>query len=240
LQTPLAQALVRPEHGPQAAPPVPHVAAPWLAVVTQVPALQQPVGQLVASHTQPPLTHRWPAAHTAPVPQAQAPLAQRSALAPHVAQLLPPLPQLAAVAGATQVLPLQHPVGQLAALHTHAPPTQTWPVPQAALLPHLHVPAAQLSALGAVQLEQAAPLVPHVAAADARQTPALQQPLGQLVASQPAQAFKPVQAPGHTWQAMPPVPHEAAVSPVMQVPFAAQHPLGQLAGLHTHAPATHC
>jgi hypothetical protein len=74
--TPPTQALVDPLHGPQAAPPVPQVVAPWLAGTTHAPALQQPVGQLVESHTQAPAWQRCPAAHAAPVPHAHAPPAQ--------------------------------------------------------------------------------------------------------------------------------------------------------------------
>jgi hypothetical protein len=232
--------LVDPEQGPHAAPPVPQVLAPWLAGGTQVPALQHPVGQLAASHTQAPPTQRWPAEHAAPEPHAQAPFAQRSAVALQAVQVLPAVPHDAVVTGVTHALPLQQPLGQLVALQTQAPPTHCWPAPQAAFAPQRQVPAPQPSALGAVQEAQAAPPTPQVAATDCLHTPPLQQPPGQEVESQPLQALSPVQVPGQTWQASPPEPQVAAVSPVAQVLLVVQHPFGQLAGLQTHAPATHC
>lgn len=83
-----------------------------------------------------------------------------------------------------QVLPLQQPVGQLAGLQTHAPPTQRWPVPHAGLAPHLHPPPLQLSARVASQVEHAAPEAPHLEIVGVTQAPASQHPFGQLVASQ--------------------------------------------------------
>jgi hypothetical protein len=53
---PPVQALAFAPQVAQALPPVPHALA--LVAVTQVPALQQPLGQLVASQTQTPLLHR--------------------------------------------------------------------------------------------------------------------------------------------------------------------------------------
>jgi hypothetical protein len=74
LQTPPEQVeAFRVLHATQADPLVPQVAK---LEVVQVPvALQQPLGQLVASQTQAPPTQRWPATQAAPVPQVQVPLA---------------------------------------------------------------------------------------------------------------------------------------------------------------------
>jgi hypothetical protein len=65
---------------------------------------------------------------------------------------------------ASHVVPLQQPVEQDDALHTHAPPTHAWPVMQAT---------------------QAAPSVPHwPAVLPASHVVPLQQPVGQSAAAQ--------------------------------------------------------
>jgi len=122
LQTPVEQALVLPEQGVQAWPPMPQFAALWADCTMHWPALQQPLGQLAALHTQVEPTQAWPAAQAALAPHAQAPAVQRSPMAPQLAQLAPAAAQAVAVVGATQAVPLQQPVGQLAALHTQLPP----------------------------------------------------------------------------------------------------------------------
>ena len=81
-------------------------------------------------------------------------------------------------------MPAQHPVGQLAALHTQAPPTQRWPAPQAAEVPHWQAPLVQLSAEAASHEVHAAPAMPHCEAVGLTHWSPLQQPLRQLVASQ--------------------------------------------------------
>lgn len=57
--------------------------------------------------------------------------------------------------------PSQQPLGQLVAVQRHMPLWQTWPAPQAAPLPHLHAPLAQLSAVVVLQLLQVPPAVPQ-------------------------------------------------------------------------------
>jgi hypothetical protein len=61
----------------------------------QVFPAQHPLGHDVASHTQAPLTQRWPAPQAGPVPQVQLPFVQLSALvalqATHAAPLVPQL-----------------------------------------------------------------------------------------------------------------------------------------------------
>jgi len=78
------------EHAAHAAPPVPH----WLDVggVTQPIGPQHPPPQLVASHTHWPLTQCSPLPQTGPAPQRQPPMAQLSAVMPHVAHIAPPVP----------------------------------------------------------------------------------------------------------------------------------------------------
>jgi hypothetical protein len=238
LQAPLVQVLVLPEQGAHAAPPVPQLAALWLAPVMHTPALQQPVGQLVASQTQAPPEQRCPAAHALFVPHLQAPVVQRSPVVPQLVQAPPVIPHWVAVVGLTHAPPLQQPLAQLAALHTQAPPTQARPAPQAAFVPHLQAPPTQVSAEVALQVVHAAPAVPQVASALAWQTPLRQQPLAQFDALQPVQALEvQVCGLGQLEHAPPPVPHAAVWSPVWQT-LPAQQPVGQLAALHTHAPPT--
>jgi hypothetical protein len=110
-------------HAAHAAPPVPH----WLAVrlVTHTPAEQQPVGQLVASHThEPSLRQCCPAGHTAPLPQAHAPAGEHALAltASHATQPWPAGPH-EPTPGVMQVSPLQHPA-QLVASQVHTPPRQ--------------------------------------------------------------------------------------------------------------------
>ena len=150
-------------HDAQAAPPVPHSAVVVPARHT-LPA-QQPVGQLVASHTHTPPEHTCPVAQEGPEPQAHAPLVQRSALASQAAHAAPALPHEAEDCDEVlwQVLPLQHPEGQLVALHTQVPPWHVCPLTHALDAPHRHTPALQVLVMpehGA----HAAPPVPHVAA----------------------------------------------------------------------------
>lgn len=186
---------------------MPHVAAFWPEIGTQAPALQHPVGQLVASHWQAPPTQRWPAAQATFVPHPQTPPAQLSALAPHMEQVAPRLPHEATVGGLTQVVPLQHPPGQLPAEHSHLAFLHSCPAPQAAPLPHLQAPPPQLSEVNGSQVVQAAPAVPQLETEGTVQTPFLQQPLAQLIAEQPVQApLLQAWVPGHAWHARPPLP----------------------------------
>ena len=104
---------------------------------TQVLPLQQPFGQLAALHTQLPLTHCWPAPHSAPAPQWQVPFAAQLSppCAVQFAHAPPFAPQLAAFGGVTHELPLQQPDAHAVELHWHTPPTHCWPVAHAAPLP---------------------------------------------------------------------------------------------------------
>jgi hypothetical protein len=114
----------------------------------------------------------------------QAPLVQPSANVGLHARHEPPFgPQLLAVGGATQVLPLQQPLGQLVELHTQFPLTHAWPAPHTAPAPHLQVPfAAQVSPPSEGQFAHDAPFSPQlVALGGVTQELPLQQPEVQLV-----------------------------------------------------------
>jgi hypothetical protein len=126
------------------------------------------------------LTQCRPAAQGAPGPQAQAPLDEQAfaVIGSHTTQVAPAVPH-AAVDGAVQTPFTQQPVGQLVALHTHAPPTHR--VPDAhgpGALPHRQVPAkgSQRSAFVLSQAEQEPPLTPQAVNEGARQAPFAQQP----------------------------------------------------------------
>jgi hypothetical protein len=71
--------------------------------------VQQPLGQLEASHTQAPLEHRWPSAHAAPPPQVQVPKRQASARLSHGAHAPPRGPQALRSGVAVHVVPTQQP-----------------------------------------------------------------------------------------------------------------------------------
>lgn len=105
-------------HAAHAIPGAAHVVG---ESTSHVAPLQQPLGHDVASHTQAPETQRCPAPHAAPVPHAQLPPTHASARSgSHEMQALPASPH-AITLGALHVLPLQQPVGQLAAHPAHAP-----------------------------------------------------------------------------------------------------------------------
>jgi hypothetical protein len=77
----------------QALPPVPQVAR---AGVSHAPPLQHPAGHEVASQTQAPLLHRWPAAQGGPPPQRHAPSAEQVSALPssQPTQAPPAVPQV--------------------------------------------------------------------------------------------------------------------------------------------------
>jgi len=123
------------------------------------------------------------------VPQRQAPLAQLSdrPLVSHDTQTAPPMPQLDTTPGDTQVPPAtQQPAQPLVVSHTHIVPLHRWPGKQDGYAPHRHCPfAPQALDFCGSQLQQPAPAVPHDAGKlVAWQVVPLQQPAGQLAASQ--------------------------------------------------------
>lgn len=82
---------------------------------------------------------RCPATHAAWPPQVQSPAVQPSAmLALHDVHALPDLPHSETVGGAVHAPLKQQPLGQLVPSHTHVPPEQRWPTPQAAEFPQRH------------------------------------------------------------------------------------------------------
>jgi hypothetical protein len=179
---------------------------------------QQPDGHDVASHTQLPLTHRWPAAQTdPPVPQLQAPATHRSALAPQAEQAPPPPPHWLLDVAVTHVEPLQHPVGHDDESQTHAPDTQRCPDAHAGPAPQRQLPPLHESAV-AEQLTQAAPDAPHRAVEGGEtQVVPLQQPEGQLV---PSQMQTPLEQRWPTPHALP-LPHRHC--PLLQVSAVTPH-----------------
>jgi hypothetical protein len=98
-------------------------------------------------------------------------------LVAQLAQATPPVPQAVVLVPATQVVPLQQPLGQLVLSQTHAPFTQCWPAAQAEpVAPQTHAPLVQVSAV-IPQLTQTRPLEPHaVRVFPATQVPLEQQP----------------------------------------------------------------
>ena len=107
----------------------------------QVDPAQQPLGHEVASQTQLPPRHRWPAPQAGPAPQAHEPAAvQLSAVdGLQVVQAPPPVPQRASVAE-TQVVPSQQPLGHEVGSQTQAPATQRRPAPHTGPLPQAQLP----------------------------------------------------------------------------------------------------
>jgi hypothetical protein len=170
-------------HVAQLPPLTPHL---LIESGTQLFPSQHPVGHEVASHTQAPPRHIWPAAQAGAAPQVQAPLEEHPSAwtASQPPQSAPPVPHVASMRG-LQVTPEQHPFGQVALVQLlHRPPVHDSPEGQAS---------------------HALPPPPHeLGRSPARHAPAaLQQPLGQEVASQtqvlPTQRWPTVQVG--------PVPH---------------------------------
>src|SRR5207253_1814094 len=121
--------------GSQGLPPAPH----WHRLVT----LQRSAVGVTVSHwaTVAQLHLPRPLA-PAPLPQVQLPPLQASEKSgSHMAHAAPPVPQLVVLVLVTQLVPLQQPVGQPVASHTHAPATQCWPLAHGGFAPHLHAPA---------------------------------------------------------------------------------------------------
>lgn len=244
LQTPLLQLLPRSPQSTQAAPPMPQVAS---AEGTQVPPLQQPLGQVVASqggpHAPPsqrqlPPTHVAGAAQGAPLPQAHCPeSAQLSAtVGLQAVQATPLVPHAAALDG-WQKPPEQQPRGHESPLHTHAPPWQICPKAQGGLVPQRQSPLVHRSASCWSHTLHALPSRPQVCRPGALQVAPLQQPAsqpaaqsGQTPASQPAVGVHAVQAP-------PAVPHCESVRPGRQL-LPEQQPEGQVLGSQRQAPPT--
>ena len=160
-QPPVAEQLSeRASQAKQVAPAVPQLASER---VTQVVPLQQPLGHEVASHTQPLVVQRWPAAQAAPAPHEHAPVAlhRLAVLLSQATHAAPLAPQVAS-AGALHTAPLQQPVGHEVASQTQAPPVQRWPLAQGGPPPQRQAPCTeQVSALLGSQAMQIAAAIPH-------------------------------------------------------------------------------
>jgi hypothetical protein len=147
-------------------------------------------------------------------------------------------------------------VGHDAALHTHLPPEQTWPLPHAVPPPQEQAPVAEQPSAVVPQLVHMAPAVPHAVADGVVHVVPEQQPLEHEVAlhthtppehawpvahaAAPPQVQAPVaEQPSAVMPQLlhvaPPVPQAAAEGMVQVVPE--QQPPGQLAALQPlHAP----
>ncbi len=222
-------------HATQVDPLVPH--APVVGVWQLLPE-QHPVGHDVASHTQLPDTQCWPAAHTAPEPQAHWPLVHRSAFeVSHAAHAAPLVPHVAVV-GVVHALFLQHPVGHDVESHVQAPETQRCPAEHAAPLPHLHSPAlVQLSACAGSHVPHASPAAAQASSPRGLHVEPEQQPEGQAVALHPLHTPAVQLWPfGHFSQAAPPEPQADASAPERHW-LLKQHP-GHDVAVQVHASAT--
>jgi hypothetical protein len=197
LQLPLVQVSALPSHTVHAPPFLPQLAADG---TRHWPAEQQPLGQLVESHTQAPPMQRCPLAQAGELPHLQEPPVHASASVElHGEHAEPPAPH-APSDGAMQAVPKQQPVGQLLGLHAHAPLTQVWPPAHGGPEPHWQLPATQASALAGSHAAQLAPPDPHVPSAGELQVAPEQQPPAQLTELHPEQA-PPAQlcGDGHAW-----------------------------------------
>jgi hypothetical protein len=133
----------------------------------------------------------------------------------------------------------QHPFGHESASHVQTPSTQSSIGPQAAPVPHVHVPSLeQLFALDMHWL-QAPPLAPHATALGVVHVEPEQHPFGH-VSLHPAHA-PPLQtsSEGQVLHGPPPVPHMPCTLPGSQVePL--QHPSLQVVPSHTQLPPEQC
>jgi hypothetical protein len=124
----------------QPSPVVPHVAhacpstphARPVGGLVQMPSVQHPA-QDVGVHSHDPFMHTWPDAHSDPAPQRHPPEGEQLSARPgvHVTHAFPSVSHCMVEVGVTHVslptVPLQHPVGHDAELHTHWPPTHCRP-----------------------------------------------------------------------------------------------------------------
>jgi hypothetical protein len=156
------------------APAVPHEA---VLAGLQMPPAQHPDGHDVALQTQEPPTQTWPAAHAPLVPQVHVPAElQVSPVVPQSMHDAPLVPQVA-VPLVRHTSPSQQPVAQLVASQMHFPPEHRWPAVHAAPVPHLHAPAAQVSAVAGSHAVQTVPAAPHAVNEMLVHTPPRQQPV---------------------------------------------------------------
>lgn len=246
---------------PQAAPP-PHLHSPAVEHESAVPAgqaaqlmpgvphaisdsevhtswaEQQPSGQDVASQTHVPCEQCRPAPQGAAVPHLQVPFASHVSAESevHAKQVEPAGPQLESVR-VSHVVPLQQAAHDVAS-QTQVPASQCWPVTQAALPPHVHLPCAEHpSAFVLSHATQALPPAPHVVRLAAWQSLPVQHPSGhaQLLQAPALHASPDL----HAWHATPALPQALVMVPGSHVPLL-QQPVAHEVGSQTHCPETQC
>jgi hypothetical protein len=180
--------------------------------------------------------------HAALAPQVHPPPLQPSAcVVEQVPQLAPPEPHSDVDSMVTHAVPLQQPLGQEFASHTHALFAHSWPTPQDGPVPHWHRPEAEhVSAVVMSHSVHAVPPVPHATSDPWLQVGPEQQPVAQ-VSTQPEQRPSPVQVcpEGHELHAPPPLPQAAARFPGSH-DSPLQQPVGQPTPSQTHAPPRQC
>jgi len=218
-----------------APPPVPQEAS--VGVMHVVPA-QQPLGQLVGSHTHVSFTQLCPAPQAGPVPQRHMPFVHALLFFSSQVRHAPRGWPHAIGSGVRHVAPVQQPETQVAAHDEHAPELQLSPAGQAA---------------------QAEPALPHAdASSPVSHTSPLQQPDGQLAGVQrhmpsthcwPTPHAPPAPQPhspslqafvfedGHTTHALPPLPQ--VVNDGARHSSPEQHPSGHEVPVHAQRPPTH-
>lgn len=183
----------------------------------QVEPLQQPVGQLVESHTHEPPTHSCPDEQAPLPPHWHAPDVEQLSLVMelHIVHVPPPVPQVLRDRVWHVPLPSQQPLGHEVESHVHMPLTQCCPLAHGDEVPHWHAPLAeQVSAATGSHATQALPPVPQALVVGVVHTGPLQQPLRQLVELQPLQAPLVQVCPlGHAWQLPPPLPQKLMLVP---------------------------
>jgi hypothetical protein len=112
------------------------------------------------------------------------------------------------VVDAMHWLPAQQPLEQLAALHVHAPPSQYWPLAQAAPAPQPHCPASQTFAWFGSQAIHTPASPPQCAIEGALQVEPEQHPLLHESGLQPSHAPPSQCCPaGQAPHAIPAAPH---------------------------------
>jgi hypothetical protein len=104
-----------------------------------VAPLQHPAAHEVASQTQAPPEHRWPAPQGLPDPHVQTPAVHPSALVgSHATHAAPPPPH-AVTDGVVQVVPAQQPEVHACEHGSHLPLTHVSPAGQSGVVAHPHV-----------------------------------------------------------------------------------------------------
>lgn len=169
-----------------AAPPVPHAD---VALAVQTLPAQQPVGQVIWSHTQAPALQRWPGPHAGLAPQThEPPMSQALALVgSHEEQAAPLVPQVVRLACWHASTASQQPAQflELQVPPTHEPFVQVCAALQAGPGPQRQAPAAvQLSAFPAAHAVHAVPGAEQLISESVVQALPTQQPAAQDVASQ--------------------------------------------------------